>query len=99
MQIRHPVLLVILVIIGIGMINSLIKDPPPPVNEQQVLKEATETRAFNEAHCKKNDLIYVDSVNGRKGECVTSSQLSKMAIESAEKTNEMRQEKATRGLK
>ncbi len=99
MQIRHPVLLVILVIIGIGMINSLIQDPPQPVDQQQVLKEAAETRAFNEAHCKKSDLIYVEQVSGRKGECATSSQLSKMVMEGANKEKERMQENATRGLK
>lgn len=99
MQIRHPVLLVILVIIGIGMINSLIKDPPPPIDQQQVLKEAAETRAFNEAHCKKSDLIYVERSSGSKGDCVTISQFAVIMAETQNKLNEQQQDKATRGLK
>lgn len=42
MKIRHPVLLVILVIIGIGMINSLFQDPPKPPDPQVIAKEAAE---------------------------------------------------------
>ena len=50
MKIRHPVLLVILVIIGIGMINSLFQDPPKPPDPQVIAKEAAEKREFNQNH-------------------------------------------------
>ena len=60
MKIRHPVLLVILVIIGIGMINSLFQDPPKPPDPQVIAKEAAEKREFNQNHCKSKGLVYVE---------------------------------------
>ena len=98
MKIRHPVLLVILVIIGIGMINSLFQDAPAPPDPKVAERETAEKRQFNENHCKSKGLIYVEKI-GAKGECVTREELVKITIENSEKLKEMQKSRANDGLR
>lgn len=98
MKFRHPVLLVILVIIGIGMINSLFQDPPKPLDPQVVAKEAEEKRQFNDAHCKSKGLIYVENLSS-KGECVTQEELVRITLENSKSLKEIQKSRANDGLK
>ena len=98
MNIRHPVLLVILVIIGVGMINSLFQDPPKPPDPQVVAKEVEEKRQYNDAHCKSKGLIYVENVSSR-GECVTQEELVKITLENSKRLKEIQKSRANEGLK
>ena len=98
MTIRHPVLLVILVIIGIGMINSLFQDPPKPPDPQVIAKEAAEKREFNQNHCKSKGLVYVEDLSS-KGECVTSEELVKITMENAKRLKEIEKSRANDGLR
>lgn len=105
MNIRHPVLFVVLAIIGIGMLNSLFNEPPPidPV----VAAKETETRQreeqeklrFNAAHCEKNGLVYAKDIDSSKGECVTRGEQMKIGMENARKLEDAQKASATRGLK
>ena len=98
MKIRHPVLLVILVIIGIGMINSLFQDPPKPPDPQVIAKEAAEKREFNQNHCKSKGLVYVENLSS-KGECVTNEELVKITMENAKRLKEIEKSRANDGLR
>jgi hypothetical protein len=98
MNIRHPVLLVILVIIGVGMINSLFQDPPQPSDPQVVAKEVEEKRQYNDAHCKSKGLIYVENISS-KGECVTQEELVKITLENSKRLKEIQKSRANEGLK
>jgi hypothetical protein len=53
MKIRHPVLLAIIVIIGVGMINSLFQDPPAPpdpkIAEREMAEKGNSTKIIAKA--------------------------------------------------
>lgn len=98
MKIRNPVLLVILLIIAIGMINSLFGSKPEEVDPSILAKQYEEKIAFNKAHCSKNNLIYVESDYG-KGECVTPEEFAKISAAAFQKAKERNKEKANEGLR
>lgn len=99
MQIRNPVLLLVLVIIGIGMVNSLFKDDPVPRDPQEVAKEEAERLAFNREQCRKSGLYYAKQWDNPKGECVSAQQVLEVSKENERKIQELAQEKANKGLK
>lgn len=102
MKIRHPVLLVILIIIGVGMLNSLFREPPAPRDPkviEQELKEMAEKRKFNEEHCRGKGLIYYAETSYSKGECITLAELGKISAENAKKMKEMEKSRANEGLR
>lgn len=99
MQIRNPVLLTVLVIIGIGMVNSLFKDDPVPRDPQEVAKEEAEKLAFNEEQCRKNGLYYTRQWDNPKGECASKQRVLEVGRENERKMQELAQEQANKGLK
>ncbi len=98
MKFRHPIFFVILVIIGIGMINSLFQDQPTPPDPKAIATEAAEKRSFNDAHCKSKGLIYIENISS-KGECVTQDELIKITLENSKKLKEIEKSRANTGLK
>lgn len=98
MKIRHPILLVLLVIIAFGMANSIFRDEPVPKDPKLIEKELAEKKEFNNNHCKEKGLIYVENISG-KGECVTLEDLAKISAENIEKMKSIDKSNANTGLK
>ncbi|APW38456.1 hypothetical protein RD110_15645 [Rhodoferax koreense] len=98
MQIRHPVLLIVLVIIGLGMVNSMFNEPTKidPAEQAKMADEKTKSKM---EHCESKGLIYTERAGASDGECVTAAELMKVGLESQRKLEEAQKAAASRGLK
>ncbi|WP_313330362.1 hypothetical protein [Comamonas sp.] len=98
MQIRHPVLLVILVIIGVGIVNSLFVERPKVDEKEAAAQEDARIKA-NVDLCASKGLIYSAGTGAMKGECITLAEAKKMSIENEKKLQELQREKLNQQLK
>lgn len=95
MSFKSAFLFATVFIVGATIIVQVFK-PDPVVMDP---KEQAEQLAFNQEHCKKSGLIYVQRWDQAKGECVDKKGLMEVAKENERKMQEIETEKANKGLK
>ena len=100
MRAESKVMLVIFVIIGIGVINSLFFQPPPLGPEEMAKQKADEEAIYiaNKEHCAKNGLIYITE-GSSYGKCMTLIEANAMIKESERDMEKERIRNVSAGLK